>query len=159
MVPGAEIAVGYVFAWLVRKARLLAGRADTEVDQALGAGMDRLHELVAGALGQDPALERAAEEAEQGELSARTRRRLTDSLEDAAERNPDFSGRLAELVEALRGLDGGRAAAASVTNTISGSHIYGPVIQGRDVSHNTITTGPPPAPRRAEDGGTASAPR
>ncbi|MFB7469833.1 hypothetical protein [Kitasatospora sp. NPDC056184] len=148
-----------MFAWLVRTARLPAGRADTEVDRALGAGLDRLHELVAGALGQDPALERAAEEAEQGELSARTRRRLTDSLEDAAERNPDFGGQLAALVRELRGLDGGRAAESSVSNSISGSRIYGQVIQGRDVSNTTITTGPPPAPRRAEDDGTPPAAR
>ncbi|MGP3968416.1 hypothetical protein [Streptomyces sp. 6N223] len=94
--PGVEIAVGYVFAWLVSKARPVAGRGDTEVD--------RLGELVTGRLGGDPALERAVEEAEAGqeEPSERTRRRLVDSVADAAERDHDFATALAELVRKLQ---------------------------------------------------------
>ncbi|MEU4172172.1 hypothetical protein AB0F46_35480 [Streptomyces sp. NPDC026665] len=101
---GLEIAVGYVFAWAVRKARRVAGRADEEVDRGLDAGMDRLHELVSSKLGQDPALERAQEEAEAGqeEPSERTRRRLTDSLEDAAERDTGFAKALEALVKELQ---------------------------------------------------------
>lgn len=100
MVTGAEIAVGYVFVWLVRKARRVAGRADAEVDRALDAGMEQLHALVGRKLGADPALERAREEAEAGqpEPSPRTRRRLTDSIEDAAERDTGFAEELARLV-------------------------------------------------------------
>jgi hypothetical protein len=101
VVPGVEVAVGFVFAWLVRKAKRVGGRADGEVDRGLDAGMDRLHDLVSRRLGQDPALERAGEDAAEGrdELSERTRRRLTDSLEDAAERDPGFGRALADLVE------------------------------------------------------------
>jgi hypothetical protein len=104
VVPGVEIAVGYVFAWLVSKARRVAGRADAEVDRALESGVDRLGELVTGRLGGDPALERAAEEAEAGqeEPSERTRRRLVDSLADAAERDGDFATALGELVRELQ---------------------------------------------------------
>lgn len=49
---GIEIVVGYVFAHLVGKAKRVSRRADTEVDRALDAGMDRLHDLVSRKLGQ-----------------------------------------------------------------------------------------------------------
>ncbi len=51
---GVEIAVGYVFAWLVAKGRRVAGRADTEVNRSLDAAMDRLHELVSRKLNGVP---------------------------------------------------------------------------------------------------------
>ncbi|MEV7603544.1 hypothetical protein AB0O91_39865 [Kitasatospora sp. NPDC089797] len=99
-----EIAVGYVFAWAVRKARRVAGRADTEVDRTLDAGMDRLHDLVGRKLGEDPALRKLAEEAEAGlaEPSERTRRRVQDSLEEAVEQDPGFAQALEHAVEELR---------------------------------------------------------
>ncbi|MBY8881572.1 hypothetical protein [Actinacidiphila acidipaludis] len=101
---GIEIAVGYVFAYLVRKAKRVAGQVDAEVARGLDAGMDRLHDLVSAKLGPDPALERATEEAwaGQAEPSERTQRRLADSLEDAAERDPDFAKALQELVEQVQ---------------------------------------------------------
>lgn len=101
---GVEIAVGYVFAWLVRKARRVAGSADAEVDRALDVGMERVHGLVGVRLGQDPALERARLEAESGpgELSERTRRRLVDALDEAAERDTDFAQALAQAVAAVQ---------------------------------------------------------
>ncbi|OIK25461.1 hypothetical protein [Streptomyces malaysiense] len=101
---GIEIAVGYMFAYMVRKAKRVGRRADQEVDRGLDAGMDRLHDLISAKLGNDPALERAAQEAEAGQdgLSERTGRRLTDSLEDAAERDPDFAQALTALVEQLQ---------------------------------------------------------
>lgn len=101
---GVEIAVGYVFAWAVRKARRVAGRADTEVDRTLDAGMDRLHDLVGRKLGEDPALRKLAEEAEAGlaEPSERTRRRVQDSLEEAVEQDPGFAQALEHAVEELR---------------------------------------------------------
>nr|QIZ02321.1 chromosome partitioning protein [Streptomyces sp. S1D4-11] len=119
---GVEIAVGYVFAWLTRKAKASTDRADAEVERVLDAGMDRVHELVSRKLGQDPALERAAEEAERGleEPSERTRRRLTDSIEDEAERDPGFAGRLEELVAQLQS-----AAQAGGVTTLSVNVFYG----------------------------------
>ncbi|MGW3141465.1 hypothetical protein [Streptomyces sp. NPDC001139] len=88
-----EIAVGYAFAWLVGKARRVAGRADMEVDRGLDAGMDRLHELISVKLGDDPALQRAQAEAGAGleEPSQRTRQRLELALEDAAEHDAGFA--------------------------------------------------------------------
>ena len=117
---GVELAVGYLFAWAVRKARRVAARADAEVDLALDAGMDRLHEVVHGKLGQDPALARAVEEADAGqdELSERTRRRLTDALEDAAERDATFAGALREAVAGLEAVGSGGA--------VTGNVFYGP---------------------------------
>jgi hypothetical protein len=123
-VVGVELAVGYVFAWAVRKARRVAGRADAEVDQTLDAGMDRLHGLITAKLGQDPALERALEEAESGqeELSERTRRRLVDSLEDVAERDLAFAEVLGELVSKLQtGVAGGGVSASSDGQAIGGN--------------------------------------
>lgn len=104
MLTGVEIAVGYVFAWLVRKAKRVAGPADTETDRVLDAGMDRLHELVSARLGPDPALKRAQEEAQsgQGELSARTRRRLVDALDEVAERDTAFAQALLHAVAGVQ---------------------------------------------------------
>ena len=124
---GIELAVGYTFAWLVRKAKRVAGRADAEVGRSLDAGMDRLHDLVSRKLGADPALQRAAEEAEEGlpEPSERTRRRLTDSLEDAAERDTAFAQALKELVEHLQAHSapaaGGRVTASSGGQAVGGN--------------------------------------
>ncbi|MEV7146712.1 hypothetical protein AB0O05_09515 [Streptomyces sp. NPDC093084] len=134
---GVEVAVGYVFAWLVRKAGRVAGRADGEVDRGLDAGMDRLHVLVSRKLGQDPALERAREEAEAGqeELTGRTRRRLTDSLEDAVERDGQFAAALEQLVEQLQAMD-------TAANAAAGDHIdfrhgtFHGSVQGKGTQNN-----------------------
>lgn len=123
---GIELAVGYAFAWAVRKAKRVAGRADAEVDRSLDAGMDRLHELISRKLGEDPALVKLAEEAEAGQdaPSDRTRRRVHDALEEAAEQDSEFHEALERAVEELEGLsqqaggvsagDGGVAVGGSV---------------------------------------------
>lgn len=124
---GAELAVGYLFAWAVRKARRVAVRADAEADNALDAGMDRLHEVVVARLGQDPALERAAEEATSGldEPTERTRRRLTDALEDAAERDALFAEALEQAVATVRAA--ARAAGdPNAARTAAGNVFHGP---------------------------------
>ncbi|MFD8811160.1 hypothetical protein ACFV23_06655 [Streptomyces sp. NPDC059627] len=126
-----------MFAWLVGKARRVAGRADDEVDRTLDAGMDRLHDLVSRKLGADPALERAREEAESGqeELTERTRRRLTDSLEDAVERDGEFAATLEQLVEQLRAADTGAGVPAGDHIDFRYGTFYGPV-QGKGTQHN-----------------------
>ncbi|WP_369265225.1 hypothetical protein [Streptomyces sp. R35] len=105
---GIEIAVGYVFAWAVRKAQRVAGRADAEVDRGLDAGMDRLHDLVVRRLGSDPALQRAEEEAAAGqaEPSLRTRQRLELALEEAVESDTEFACALLKAVEELQARPG-----------------------------------------------------
>jgi hypothetical protein len=126
---GVEIAVGYVFAWLVRKAKRVGERADAEVDRSLDAGMNRLHDLVSSRLGDDPALTRATEEAKQEllEPTERTRRRLTDSLEDAAERDPGFAQELEKLVEELQAATAATPGIGGVVATVGGTAIGGSV--------------------------------
>src|SRR5260221_7134951 len=51
MVIEAGVVAGYVIAWAVRKARRVGGRLDAEADGVIDAGLDRLHEVVAGELG------------------------------------------------------------------------------------------------------------
>ncbi|MFI9100946.1 hypothetical protein ACIGXA_10485 [Streptomyces fildesensis] len=102
-----EIVVGYVFAWAVRKARRVGGRADAEVDQALDAGMERLHGLVARQLGSDASLVRVEEEALAGEeLTPRTRQRLALALEDEMERDAVFAETLSRAVKEVRAAAG-----------------------------------------------------
>lgn len=126
VVTGIEIAVGYLFAWTVRKVKRVAGRADAEVDRGLDAGMDRLHDLISRKLGQDPALERAREEAEAGQTEPleRTRRQLTESLADAAERDPSFAEALETLVRQLQ--DAAQALGAAGGGVVSGNTFSGP---------------------------------
>lgn len=121
---GADIVVGYLFAWLVRKAKRVGQRADEQVDRALDAGVDRagerLHALVANRLPDDPALKRLNAEAEQGALepSQRTAQRVALALEDAAEQDPDFGGAVDELIA---GLVAGGAAAGPGGFAVAGS--------------------------------------
>ncbi len=95
---GVEIAVGFLFAWAMRKARRVAGRVDAEVDRGLDVAMDRLHDVVSTRLGQDSALERLNEEAGSGELAGRTRQRVELALEDAVERDAAFAELLRSAV-------------------------------------------------------------
>ncbi|MFJ9841668.1 hypothetical protein ACIRYZ_14595 [Kitasatospora sp. NPDC101155] len=142
---GIEIAVGYLFAWAIRKASRVGDRVDAEVDYVLDEGMNRLHDLVSGKLGEDPALRKLAEEAEAGQdqLSNRTGDRVRLALEEAAEQDPQFAGALEGLIEELHALDRpAGATAGSVSNTISGGTQYGPVLQGRDFSGLSFTQPP-----------------
>nr|WP_233273728.1 hypothetical protein [Streptomyces broussonetiae] len=123
---GIEIAVGYVFAWAVRKAKRVAGRADEEVDRTLDASMDRLHDLVSRKLGEDPALQKLAEEAAAGQdrPTDRTQQRVHLALEDATENDPAFAEALDRAVKDVQALsravggisagDGGQAVGGNV---------------------------------------------
>jgi hypothetical protein len=109
MMTGVEIAVGYVFAWAVRKAKRVAGRADQEVDRTLDGAMDRLDDLVRRKLGEDTALQRLTLEAAEGqdEASERTRQRVQLALEDAAEQDLAFAEALERAVQELQALSRG----------------------------------------------------
>ncbi|WP_405584383.1 hypothetical protein [Streptomyces sp. NBC_01190] len=134
---GAEIAVGYLCAYLVRKARRAGGAVDGEVDRVVDAGMERVHDLVTRALGDDPALVLAARQAGgvdganggDGEVSERTRARLTGAVEEAVESDAELARALAEAVAALEAalkaaLEAGvRAAPGGV---VSGNTFHGP---------------------------------
>ncbi|MEV6010153.1 hypothetical protein AB0M29_25480 [Streptomyces sp. NPDC051976] len=133
-----ELAVGYLIAWAVGKARRVAGRVDAEVDAALDAGMDRLHEVVAARLGADPALEQAVTEAASGDpeaVSDRTRTRLNLALEEAAEQDPAFASALDEAVSSVRAA---AEAAGPTSRAVYGNTFNGPTaFQVGD--HNTQT--------------------
>ena len=115
---GVEIVVGYVFAWLVRKARRAGGRADGHVDAAVDAAVDRvgekLHALVAGKLAPDPVLERLNAEAGEGAEAPtpRTAQRLALALEDAIEQDASFGEALQRLTEQYQAALGVGAAVA-----------------------------------------------
>jgi hypothetical protein len=117
-VVGAELVVGYVFAWLAGKGRRAAQRADGKVDQAVDTTVDRLgeklHELVAGKLAGDASMVKLTEEAQQGavEPSARTRTRVALAVEEAAEQDPDFDVAVEKLVRQLGAAHGGVSAGA-----------------------------------------------
>ncbi|OHV27674.1 MULTISPECIES: hypothetical protein [Pseudofrankia] len=136
---GIEVAVGVLFAWAVRKARRVGAQADAEVDRAVDAGMDRVHELVSRALGEDPALGRLQEEAQAGavELSERTQQRVARAVEDAAERDPGFAAALDQAVRDLQA-----AAARAGGATVSGTTFFGPTaMQVGDHNQQTNTFG------------------
>jgi hypothetical protein len=96
---GIEVAVGFLIAWVVRKAGRVGRRVDAEVDQVLDAGLGRLHDLVVAKLSGDPALERLQIEAgESGEVGTRTQARVRMALEEAAAQDPAF---VAELEAAV----------------------------------------------------------
>jgi hypothetical protein len=123
---GIEIAVGYLFAWAVRKVRRVAGQADAEVDRGLDAAMERLHDLVSTKLGNDPALQRAQDEADAGqeEPHQRTRQRLQLALEDAVDHDADFAQALAHTVTEIEKLD--PQARHGESNSVSGNSFQGP---------------------------------
>ncbi|MFJ3775142.1 hypothetical protein ACIPX0_25945 [Streptomyces sp. NPDC090075] len=121
---GVEIAVGYVFAWAVRKARRVAGRADAEVDVALDGAMDRVHGVVTRWLGNDPELERLEAEAEAGqeEPSALTRQRVEAAVSRAVEEDAGFARELDVAVSAVQ--EAARAAGGAVAGA------YGLAVSG-----------------------------
>ncbi|MBY8879556.1 hypothetical protein [Actinacidiphila acidipaludis] len=139
---GAEVAVGYLCAYLVRKARRAGGALDTEVDRAVDAGLERVHGLVARALGDDAALALARRQAEgddhaDGEVSERTRRRLAGALEEAMESDPGLAGRLGEAVAALRAAES--AAGGGADSVVTGNVFHGPAAFQSGGHHNTQT--------------------
>src|SRR5438552_1676456 len=103
---GVEIAVGYVFAWALGKAKRVGRRADEEVDRALDEAMDRLDDLVSRKLDKDTALHKLTAEAEAGleKPSELTRQRVQLALEDAAQQDPGFAEELDRAVKQLRAL-------------------------------------------------------
>src|SRR5438094_10501057 len=103
MPVGLEALAALVVAYLWRKAKRVAGRADAEVDRALDAGMDRLHEAVGARLGAGalaPLRAQAVEGVDQPRAQA-----LEGAIVDAARVDGEFAARLRQVVEALRAAD------------------------------------------------------
>ena len=147
---GREIVVGFLATWAVRKVHRVGTRVDAEVDQALDVGLDRLHELVAGKLGEEPALVKLTAEVEQsGEASSRTQQRVRLALEDAAETDSGFASDLAAAVRQLQDMQ--RQAGVAVAGQ-RGIAVSGDVQADRGaiaiggVSGGTVSIGVPPDP-------------
>ncbi len=119
----AGVIVGYVIAWMVRKAKRAGGRLDAEVDTAMDAGLDKLHHVVAAKLGTDPALTDAQEEATTGQVSELTRQRVELSIQAAAGKDPAFAQTVAELVEQLQAAEkaGGQVAVGHRSANVVGN--------------------------------------
>ncbi|MFC0037343.1 hypothetical protein [Actinomadura rayongensis] len=149
---GVEVLAGVAVGYLVRKLRRVGGRADVEVDRALDEGMDALHDAVTRRLGQDDVLRRLEAEAADGaEPTALTVRRSGDAIAQAALDDPGFAAELEALVARLDELAAADAlSAGSTVNTISGSTVHGPVIQGRDFTGPVTIGSPGPAPAADE---------
>jgi hypothetical protein len=139
---GVEVVLAALVAWAVGKARragkVLDGVADEVVDAGAARARDKVREVVLGKLGADPAVRKLeAEVVETGTVSERTRRRVTDAVEDAAESDETFAAQLrTALAEAQQhsgpvATHGGTAVAGTATATGQGSIAIGAV--GRDV--------------------------
>lgn len=107
---GMDIAVGYMVGWAWRKARRVAGQVDAEMDEVLDASLERLHRAVVAKLGDDPALRQLEHEAstnlETQSIPQRLQTRVVLALEDAAERDPEFSEELQTLLALVQRADG-----------------------------------------------------
>ncbi|MEA5366217.1 hypothetical protein VA596_42275 [Amycolatopsis sp., V23-08] len=149
---GIELVVGALFAWAVGKARragkVLDGVADEVTDAAAARAREKILEAVLGKLGTDPAVRKLETEvAESGEVSERTRRRVTDAVEDAVEDDESFAAQLASAISeaehhpSLVAAQGGIAVSGMANASGQGSIAIGAA--GRDV-----TVHQPPDPHR-----------
>ncbi|MEU4524931.1 hypothetical protein AB0F52_40220 [Amycolatopsis sp. NPDC024027] len=103
-VSGVEVVVGFLIAWLVRRAKHVGDRFEGKVDATLDAGLDKLHDVVARKLGNDPALAVLEDEAAKtGEATARTKMRVRLALEEAVEGDETFASELAAAVHEVQG--------------------------------------------------------
>jgi hypothetical protein len=102
----AGVVAGYVVAWAVRKVRRVGGRLDTEADQVIDDGLDRLHAVVEAKLGRHPVLAELVEEAQAAGdaagVSDLTRQRVELELTAAAHKDDDFGRTVTEAVGHLR---------------------------------------------------------
>lgn len=153
---GIEVAVGFLVAWAVRKAKRVGQRADAEVDEALDAGLDRLHDFVYRRLEGDTAVRKLPAEAEQtGHVSDRTRERVQDALRDTVAADPAFGAQLDDLVRQLQELtarSGGPTAALAAEHGVAVAGDVSIRAEGGSVAAwqlgNVSIGGQPPDPRR-----------
>ncbi|MFE2582970.1 hypothetical protein [Streptomyces sp. NPDC059378] len=143
-IPGLELVAAAAVGYLVRKARRVGSRADAEVDRVLDDGMDALHELVSGVVGDDPAVTRLLEQAGDGEVTERTTRRATDAIADLAEEDSGFAAELAAAVDRLQRHEAGLAQQGGVNAARDLRVETGGVVVGGSVSGG-VTTGQHPS--------------
>lgn len=114
MIPGLELAAGYLVAWVIRKARRAGKQLDADADLIIDTELGKLHDLIATKLGADPALAKLEQEAAAGqEVSDRTQRRVEDALADAADADPGFAASLSAALSTLVSIAAPTAAVAT----------------------------------------------
>jgi hypothetical protein len=137
MIAGLDLAVGYLIAWTVSKARRAGAHLDGDVDLVIDTELDRFHDFVAAKLGPDPALARLVESS--AEVDELTRTRVELALADATEHDHRFAVALEAMLSELK-----RAGAAPVVtaagerSVVVGGNV---TIKAEDRSAAAVTMG------------------
>jgi hypothetical protein len=152
LVTGIEVAVvGYLAAWGLRKLRRVGAAVDAEVDRVIDAALEEMHDVIAGKLGGDPALQKL--EAAPEQVPDRVRQRVELAIADAVEDDPGFAVALARAVDAVRqaeqasgvrlvsAADGGFAAGGDVNITAPGGVAAGTVHGGVTLGYSPRLAG------------------
>jgi len=150
-VTGLELVGGFLVAWAVRKARRVGARVDELFDQVLDAGLDRLGEVVAGRLGDDPALVKLEQEAAAGDVQDRTRARVQLAVEQAVDDDAGFAGALAPVLAELTAHPEAAVVLASGTRAVAvGGDLHAQADRGSAAAGTMgdVTVGSPPDPSR-----------
>src|ERR671930_69002 len=101
--------------WFARRAKHAGEQVDKKVDEALDAGLQKVHDLVAGKLHDEPALKvLEGEVVETGEATTRTQARVRLALEEAVDTDQTFATQLTAAAEEVR--------AAQTTGPVAGPH-------------------------------------
>jgi len=138
----ATLAIGYLTAWAVRKARRAGRRLDTIADETVDAGLDRLDGLVRSKLACHPALKDLDDEAAavanngpvdgESQVSELTRQQLELSLVAAASKDQDFARQLVSVLADLQTAESDHSQIGGITMTATASG-HGRIYQaGRD---------------------------
>jgi hypothetical protein len=110
-VTGLEVVVGMLIGWFARRAKHVGEQVDKKVDEALDAGLEKVHDLVAGKLHDEPALKvLEGEVVDNGEASTRTQARVRLALEEAVDTDKAFATQLDAAVQAAQAAAGGPTA-------------------------------------------------
>jgi hypothetical protein len=129
---GVEVAVGFLIAWVLRRARHVGERVDGMADSALDSALDRLRGVVGKKLTHDPALESLEKQAadQDGEVRQTTRDRVRLALQEATEDDPAFAEELDAAVAGVQQAEIPTVQGVQHVGTVSmGSHsnMFGPV--------------------------------
>ena len=146
---GLELVGGFLVAWAVRKARRVGARLDEQVDQVLDAGLDRLGDVVAGRLADDPALVKLEQEAAAGQVQDRTQARVQLAVEQAVEDDAEFASALTPVLAGLTAHPQAGSVLASGTRSVAvGGTMTVRAEQGSAAagSMGDVRLGPPPDP-------------
>ncbi|MDS0137865.1 MULTISPECIES: hypothetical protein [unclassified Amycolatopsis] len=135
---GVEVVIGALIAWAVAKARRAGKALDGIADDVVDAGAAKVRDVVLTKLGDDSSVQKlAAEAAETGEVSERTRKRVELALEAAADDDARFAEALKTALAEARPQGGvvashGGIAVSSTAEAHDHGTAFGTV--GRDVN-------------------------